>query len=442
MKVLVLAPSMAGRGGIQRYTANLVRALEDLLGGENVQSLAVSDTSGRGAHDRFSVGVKLRFAGRAFWQGAYWKPDLIIGTHIAVGPIGSLLSRIEGSQHVIVVHGIEAWGPLSRLKKIALSHADGVIVTSDFSEKQLVKKHQIDPQRVRRLPCMWDDTLLGIEPETDGVLRRISEGQRVVLTVARMDASERYKGHDVVLRALPSVIAKVPDLIYVIAGGGDDRPRLERLSIELQLRKHILFLGEISDAELAALYRRSEVFVLPARTVLHEREPKGEGFGIVFLEAMAFGKPVIGPSYGAPQEIIRSGENGLLVDPEDASSVAEALVTLLSNREAARQMGEAGKEWVQRHYSYGIFREQLRQILDVYTHGTPGVLDMPPVAQTLKASSAGPVAGSRRIFLRLSANTVWDLFFLLWLVVVNALYYAQFQNLAVARLGHLLHRWH
>ena len=295
MKVLVLASSMAGRGGIQRYTANTVRALEDVLGSENVRSLAVSDTSGRGANDRFPVGVKLGFVGRAFWQVACWKPDLIICTHVAVGPIGSLLSRIGGSRYMIVVHGIEAWGPLSRLKKMALSHADRVVVTSNFSQKQLVKKHQIDPQCVRRLPCMWDDTLLGTESETDGVPRSIPEGHRVVLTVARMDASERYKGHDVVLRALPSVIAKVPELIYVIVGGGDDRPRLERRSADLELRQHVLFLGEISDGELAALYRRSEVFVLPARTVLNEREPKGEGFGIVFLEAMAFGKPVIGP---------------------------------------------------------------------------------------------------------------------------------------------------
>jgi glycosyltransferase involved in cell wall biosynthesis len=354
---------MAGRGGIQRYTANLVRALTDVLGAQNVRCLAVSNTSGRGARDRFSVGVKLRFAGRAFWQGAYWKPDLIIGTHIAVGPIGSLLSRIGGSQHMIVVHGIEAWGPLSRLKKIALSRADEVIVTGHFSEKQLVKKHQIDPQRVRRLPCMWDDTLFGIESETDGVLRSVPEGHRVVLTVARMEASERYKGHDAVLHSLRTIVGTVPNLTYVIVGDGDDRPRLEKLAAELGLQQYVVFAGEVGDGELAALYRRSDVFVLPARTVLDEEEPKGEGFGIVFLEAMAFGKPVLGPNCGAPSELIRHGENGLLVNPDEVTSVAEALLTLLSNPDMARAMGEAGRNWVRRHYSYSSFRARLRDTL-------------------------------------------------------------------------------
>jgi glycosyltransferase involved in cell wall biosynthesis len=97
--------------------------------------------------------------------------------------------------------------------------------------------------------------------------------------------------------------------------------------------------------------------------VLDVSKPKGEGFGIVFLEAMAFGKPVIGPTYGAPAEIIRDNENGLLVDPEDPKSVANALVKLLDDPGAAREMGQAGRKNVLAHYSYGPFRETLRGIL-------------------------------------------------------------------------------
>jgi len=178
-----------------------------------------------------------------------------------------------------------------------------------------------------------------------------------------MAASERYKGHDVVLRALPSVVAKVPDLTYVVVGDGDDRPPLESLANQLGLADHVVFTGEVSESELAALYQRSEVFVLPARTVIDDHNPKGEGFGIVFLEAMAFGKPVIGPNYGAPAELIRHGENGLLVDPDDPTSVAEALVRLLTNPKAAHQMGKAGSAWVRGHYSYASFRERLGELL-------------------------------------------------------------------------------
>jgi glycosyltransferase involved in cell wall biosynthesis len=83
----------------------------------------------------------------------------------------------------------------------------------------------------------------------------------------------------------------------------------------------------------------------------------------VFLEAMAFGRPVIGPNNGAPVELIRHGENGLLVDPEDPTSLTEALLKLLTNPGAAREMGKAGSSWVQKHYSYGSFRERLREAL-------------------------------------------------------------------------------
>jgi len=179
-----------------------------------------------------------------------------------------------------------------------------------------------------------------------------------------MDSSERYKGHDVALQALPSALAKVPSLKYIVVGDGDDRPRLERLARDLGVAENVLFTGSLSDPELAAIYRRSDVFLLPARTVLDDRSPKGEGFGIVFLEAMGFGKPVIGPKYGAPAELIRDGENGLLVDPESPASVAEALVKLLSDPGAARRMGAAGTEWVNAHYSYASFRERVRKIVD------------------------------------------------------------------------------
>jgi phosphatidylinositol alpha-1,6-mannosyltransferase len=165
------------------------------------------------------------------------------------------------------------------------------------------------------------------------------------------------------LRALPSVIAKIPNLTYAIVGDGDDRPRLESLAKGLGLADHVLFTGEVSDSQLAALYHRSEVFALPARTVIDDRNPKGEGFGIVFLEAMAFGKPVIGPYYGAPAELIRHGETGLLVDPENPAAVAEALLHLLSLPEEAERMGESASLQVRQEYSFDSFCQRLGKLL-------------------------------------------------------------------------------
>ena len=363
MRVLVLAPPLASSGGIQRYTACLLRALQELLGRRNVRCLAIPKSTNAGVQGRFPAGLKLRFGWQAVWESTRWKPDLIICTHLALGPIGKLLAQLGPRAYWIVVHGIEAWVELPGWKSMALRRADRVIVTSAFSREQVVLRHHVDQNRISSLPCTLDETLLRIEPAKDGVCARIPATQRLVITVARMAASERYKGHDVVLRCLPSVVAKIPNLTYVIVGGGDDRPRLEGLAQELGLTEHVVFTGEVTDSELAALYHRSEVFLLPARTVIDKSKAKGEGFGIVFLEAMAFGKPVIGPNYGAPVELIRHGETGLLVDPENPEAVAEALLSLLTNPDRAREMGKAGSEWVKRHYSFGSFRERLQEIL-------------------------------------------------------------------------------
>lgn len=365
LRTLVLTPSLQSSGGIQRYTRTLTRALEEILGSSNVRMTAVGEpnVNARTGRIKLPASARLRFAWRAFCAVVRWHPNLIICTHLSLGPTGWAARLFTRRPYWIVVHGIEAWRELPYWKRIALKHADRVIVTSTFSQDQVMRRHQISSEPISSLPCALDETLLSIKPVKNDRYPQLSDEQRVVLTVARMDASEQYKGQDVVLRALPSVIGKVATLTYIIVGDGDDRPRLEGLARELGVRRHVVFTGEISDPVLSALYQRSEIFVLPARTVLDVSKPKGEGFGIVFLEAMAFGKPVIGPTYGAPAEIIRDNENGLLVDPEDPKSVANALVKLLDDPGAAREMGQAGRKNVLAHYSYGPFRETLRGIL-------------------------------------------------------------------------------
>jgi phosphatidylinositol alpha-1,6-mannosyltransferase len=153
----------------------------------------------------------------------------------------------------------------------------------------------------------------------------------------------------------------VPDAEYWIVGGGDDRPRLESRAQELGIATSVRFLGSVSPEELAVCYDKCCVFAMPARTELDADTPRGEGFGIVFLEAMVRGKPVLGPRVGAPAEFIRSGEHGLLVDPASAAEVAGALIELLEDRARARQMGVAGREWVLREFSFEKFCERLRE---------------------------------------------------------------------------------
>jgi phosphatidyl-myo-inositol dimannoside synthase len=351
-------------GGIQRYARKLICALRDLLGSSNVRSIALSEPHSNGqAKSRVPLSARYNFARQAIWEAFYWSPDITICTHVSLSPISWFTKRFTGQPYWIVVHGIEVWRDLPLLRRVALAQADRVVVTSAYSQEQIVRLHGINSERLVTLPCMLDEALVGVEPAKIDRSRYAADDQRVILTVARMNSKERYKGHDVVLRALPSVLAEIPNLTYIIVGGGDDRPRLQRLAAELDVSNRVVFAGEVGDSELAALYLRSEIFVLPARTVINSCDPKGEGFGIVFLEAMAFGKPVIGPNYGAPAELIRDRENGLLVDPQDPMAVKEALLELLTKPELGRAMGSAASEWVRKYYSSGCFRERLRDTL-------------------------------------------------------------------------------
>jgi glycosyltransferase involved in cell wall biosynthesis len=424
-RVLVLAPPLTKAGGIQRYTTTLIRALTEELGEEGVRCVAISDPLKHNISRTHGLSsrLKLRFGWQAMRVAARWKPDVIICTHLALGLVGWLLASFTRRAYWIVVHGIEAWAMLPFIKGAALRHADRVIVTGAFNREQVVKRQRIDSTRISTLPCALDETLINAEPAKADVTAPTSNGQPIVLSVGRMAASERYKGHDVVLRALPSVLATVPNLTYVVVGTGDDRPRLEKLAKDLNIAGHVAFTGEVSDSELAALYRRSEVFALPARTVIDDHDPKGEGFGIVFLEAMAFGKPVIGPNYGAPAELIRHGETGLMVDPEDPASVAEALLDLLTHPERAREMGNTGGERVRTYYSYARFREQLHLLLSGYSR------------QSRIMRFPGKFLGLGR------GKALLEGLFLLWVIVVNILYYAQFKALLISRLGHFIPRW-
>jgi glycosyltransferase involved in cell wall biosynthesis len=414
LKTLVLTPSLQKPGGIQRYTRTLQRALQDLLGGSSVRLIAAEEPE-VGANGKLALPAtaRLRFAWRAISGAVRWRTDLVICTHLSLGPFGWMARALTGRPYWVVVHGIEAWGRLPFTKRVALAHADRVIVTSVFSREQVVKRHGINPERVASLPCALDETLLNVEPANNRLSRSLSDMQRVVLTVARMIASERYKGHDVVLRSLPLVLDKIPHLTYVIVGDGDDRPRLEKLTVELGLTQHVAFTGPISDSELAALYRRSEIFVLPSRTIIDERDSKGEGFGIVFLEAMAFGKPVIGPNYGAPTEIIRDGIDGLLTEAESCASVADAILLLLSAPETARRMGDAGSQRVRDRYCYSAFRDRLSHLVAAASEPSP----------------------------RLYVGRVLEVLVAIWIITINVMYYAQFRNLLIARFGRYL-LWH
>jgi glycosyltransferase involved in cell wall biosynthesis len=176
----------------------------------------------------------------------------------------------------------------------------------------------------------------------------------MLLTVARLTASDSYKGVGHVIQALPAVLSAVPDAYYVVVGDGDDRGRLERLAVDARVRDHVLFVGTKADEELAGYYQACDAFVMPSRS---------EGFGIVFLEAMSHGKPVVAANSGATPELVEDGVTGLLVEYGVVQTLASSLTRLLTDRECRQRMGEAGRRRVEAQFTFKHFRTRLETLL-------------------------------------------------------------------------------
>jgi glycosyltransferase involved in cell wall biosynthesis len=179
---------------------------------------------------------------------------------------------------------------------------------------------------------------------------RFPQNARIILSVGRWNSAEKYKGADTLISALPRIVKTAPNTSLVLVGDGDDRSRLEQLAHDLGVSKSVHFLFGLTPDELFACYARCEIFALPSR---------GEGFGLVFLEAMAHGKPVVGGAHGGIPDIIEDGVTGLLVQHGDIDALAQALESLLSNSDRATQMGARGKDRVAQKFSFEEFEKQL-----------------------------------------------------------------------------------
>jgi phosphatidylinositol alpha-1,6-mannosyltransferase len=267
--------------------------------------------------------------------------------------------------YLVVLHGIEAWRPLSGSRARALRCAAVRLAPSRYTvEEARLANGDLAPVEV--VPwCLEERPPAG---EIDAALLE-SAGESFLLIVSRMSREERYKGHDRLLQALaglqaergpepclPAAAGGHPHL--VIAGDGDDSPRLKALAAELGIAHQVQFTGFVSEATLAELYARSSVFVMPSR---------GEGFGLVYLEAMRAGKPCIAARASAAAEIVADGDTGLLVDPLDTGELAAALARLLSSPELAHRMGEAGRRRHEQLFSPARFHERLWPLLERLT---------------------------------------------------------------------------
>lgn len=306
---------------------------------------------GEAALDGFACfgGSRLRLTLRVLGMQLASRRRLLLFDHPGPARAQALLPARLRSPYLIVTHGIEIWRPLGRQLESALRGAARVFASTRASIAA-AQPH---------LPAGCALTLLppGREPAQPPSHAKLPNGLApgFVLTVGRLESSERYKGIDELIEAWPAVVARLPEARLVVVGEGSDRPRLERKARDLGLEGSIRFLGFVSTALLDALYRAAALFALPSR---------GEGFGLVFLEAMAVAKPCLALRDTAPAEIVVDGETGRLVPAGDGPALERALIELLSDPDRARVLGEAGRRRYESELTFDAFERRLVPVLD------------------------------------------------------------------------------
>ena len=262
---------------------------------------------------------------------------LFLGHFTTTHALGALvLYKLRGIPYVILSHANDLSYSVStmvdKLVARSLIRNAALMIGNSRLTAELIHQKGYD-KTVEVINPGVDTELFHSEVDTTEVLRKYSlDNHRVLLTVARLVEKKNVDG---VLFALPEVIKRVPNVLLLVAGEGEDRKRLEILCDKLELRPHVQFLGFIENNQLPALYCASELFIMVTKDI--------ESFGISFLEANACEKPVIASEIAGVTEAVIDSETGLLVDPHDTNAITEAIVCLLTNEKLARRLGENGR---------------------------------------------------------------------------------------------------
>ena len=335
-EVLYLFPQMGlSPGGIQILNEDTLRSLtrawpnvrHRVLLYVNRDVPAVLGTAA-GNLRLFPCGMRIRYLAKFrialtfAWLALVKRPDLIVVGHVGLAPLAWIAKRVLGLPYVVWAHGSEVWGLSRRTRVASLRRADRVVAVSRFTARKL---GAIDPTLAVRTEVVNPMVGTQFRPGSGAALRhRLGVvDARVLLSVGRLSATDGYKGFDTVLRALPKVLASAPDIRYVVVGDGDDLPRLKALAEILGVSHATVFAGAASDCDLPDYYNACDLFLMPSN---------GEGFGIVLIESLACGKPVVAGNADGARDAILDGDLGRMVAPGDVRGLAQIVLDFLEGR--------------------------------------------------------------------------------------------------------------
>ena len=323
MRILLLTPGAYGvNGGIALYNRDIIDAL---LAMDEVSEITVlpreiqRDTGpipAKITHRPAAAGKKVSFA-TAGARELGQKYDLVICGHVNLMWLAVLLNMKWRAPLVLMVYGIDVWKQPSRWAKSLVQRADAIWSISEITSERMNVWAGLARSRYVQLPNAIQLDRYGLYGNEAAVRERHNlVGRTVLMTLARLPEFDRYKGVDEILECLPELRKSDPSIAYLVVGDGEDRPRLEAKAETLSVAEHVRFVGYVDEAEKADYYRAGDLFVMPGR---------GEGFGFVFLEALACGVPCVGSGIDGSREALRDGLLGEIPDPRDHEQILAAI---------------------------------------------------------------------------------------------------------------------
>lgn len=336
----------AGHGGIARVARMSARAL--IESGARIRMVSLLDSKPveiSGERAQTAGGSRLGYA-------MHCHKAALSDTHFLYDAIGPARAhpRLPGLRrsYGVWIHGIEVWHSLSPDRERALRNASHILVNSRFTLERFRELHG----ELENAHICW----LATEDDKPPNEYRGPDGLPTVLILGRIDNDLGYKGHKELVNCWPEVVSVIPEARLLIAGGGPGLDQLKSLANSSPVRDAIEILGFVSESQLSELWGEALVFAMPSR---------GEGFGVVYAEAMRHSLPVIASVHDAGQEINVDGVTGFNIDLAKPGGLASRLIELLQNRELACKMGQAGFRHWQENFRFGSFAKRLLEILEM-----------------------------------------------------------------------------
>jgi asparagine synthase (glutamine-hydrolysing) len=355
-------------GGIEKFNRAFLKALSDLQTEGKVVADCFSAYDEKADDHYFDIkhyrtfkGNRIRFV-FAVWKEAI-KYDTIILGHINLALTGWGIKKMFPRKRIVLVtHGIEVWDKLKGVKNYVLQNADQILAVSSFTKEAIVNAHKIMPEKIVVFPNTIDPyfSYPADFKKPEYLMKRygIKPGSPIIFTLTRLSATEKYKGYDRVIEVLPSLKTSIPNAKYIIAGKADEREnkRLIALQQEIGLSDTVLLTGFIKEEEVVDHFLLADVFIMPS---------KKEGFGIVFIEAMACGLPVIAGNKDGSTDALQNGALGQLIDPDSQAEMFDAMVHTLQNGKSTDHTCEKKvlQQKVRDAFGYESYKQNLQKIL-------------------------------------------------------------------------------